>query len=41
MSVGSSWKPPTYSASTTTPIVFAASCRPWPIDMRRADTVWA
>ena len=35
------WKPPTTSASTITPIVFCASCRPWPSAIAAAERVCA
>src|SRR5659263_716845 len=35
------WKPPATSASTMTPMVFCASCRPCPSAMAAADTVCA
>jgi hypothetical protein len=33
--------PPTTSARKITPIVFCASCRPWPRAIAAADSVWA
>ena len=41
MRVALSQKPPATSASTMTPIVFCASCRPWPSAIAAADTVCA
>ena len=33
--------PPESSARKITPIVFWASCRPWPSAIAAAETVWA
>ena len=35
------WWPEMLRASSTTPAVLAASCRPWPKAIAAADAVWA